>query len=194
MDRLIARFEEAYLYGSGPQVAETLAPIPPADDPAFLERICRFSDSLNIVRDINTKILATAPPKVFSKAETNAWAEVYAAYWKAVGVLLQVQDGHRSRLPDLYEAWKEIVLALIKGYSNGHFQSWTIPCLYTVGRYLRTFAIKADEQSRENGSLAFDPNMKEDVASDMNKNDKLEDAARVINRIFTLCISDRCVL
>lgn len=47
--------------------------------------------------------------------------------------------------------------------------------MYTACKYLRTIAIKSDEDRKRRGMKAED----------------LEDAARHINRAFTLCISDR---
>lgn len=47
--------------------------------------------------------------------------------------------------------------------------------MYTACKYLRTIAIKSDEDRKRRGLKAED----------------LEDAARHINRAFTLCISDR---
>lgn len=81
--------------------------------------------------------------------------------------------------------------ALIRGYSNFGFESWTVPCLYVTGRYLRVFAIKADEESGNTADMSA--SFQDDLVSDSGKNEKLEDAARVLNRIFTLCLSDRLV-
>lgn len=83
--------------------------------------------------------------------------------------------------------------AIIRGYSlsNG-FEAWTIPCLYISGKYLRTFAIKADEETGSN--VAFGAGFQDDFNPEAGKNEKLEDAARVLNRMFQLCISDRWVL
>lgn len=47
--------------------------------------------------------------------------------------------------------------------------------MYTACKYLRTIAIKSDEDLKQRGLKA----------------EHLEDAARHINRAFTLCISDR---
>jgi hypothetical protein len=79
--------------------------------------------------------------------------------------------------------------ALIRGYTNFGFEAWTVPCLYVAGKYLRMFAIKADEQSGSNAS--FTVGFQDDFNPEGAKNEKLEDAARVLNRIFTLCHSDR---
>lgn len=78
--------------------------------------------------------------------------------------------------------------AIIRGYSTGCFEAWTIPCLYTSGKYLRIFAIKADAAGG-NADKAMD--FQDDFNPDTGKNEKLEDAARVLNRMFQLCVSDR---
>jgi hypothetical protein len=59
-----------------------------------------------------------------------------------------------------------------------------------VGKYLRIFAIKADEGT-VNGTGAIS-NFQDDLNPEAEKNEKLEDAARQLNRIFQLCLSDRC--
>ena len=38
-----------------------------------------------------------------------------------------------------------MTIALIRGYTNCGFEAWTVPCLYVAGKYMRIFAIKADE-------------------------------------------------
>jgi hypothetical protein len=79
--------------------------------------------------------------------------------------------------------------AVIRGYSSGSFEAWTVPCLYVTGKYLRIFAIKADESAGSNVDNALD--FQDDFNPDAGKNQKLEDAARVLNRMFQLCVSDR---
>lgn len=66
-----------------------------------------------------------------------------------------------------------------------------MPCLYVAGKYLRVFAIKADEGLLN--STASVTNFQDDINPEAEKNEKLEDAARQLNRIFQLCLSDRCV-
>ena len=89
----------------------------------------------------------------------------------------------------VYDGWKELTNQLIRGYTNCEFESWTVPCLYMVGKYLRIFAIKADEGAA-NGSGNV-TNFQDDLNPEAEKNEKLEDAARQLNRIFQLCLSDR---
>lgn len=78
---------------------------------------------------------------------------------------------------------------LIRGYSNFGFESWTVPCLYVTGKYLRIFAIKADQESDATSDNS--PSYQDDIDADSGKNKNLEDAGRVLNRIFSLCLNDR---
>jgi hypothetical protein len=81
---------------------------------------------------------------------------------------------------------------LIRGYTNCGFEAWTVPCLYVAGKYLRIFAIKADNTASHNtGSVIT---FQDDINPEAEKNEKLEDAARQLNRIFTICLSDRAPL
>lgn len=84
-----------------------------------------------------------------------------------------------------------MTVALIRGYTNLGFQAWTVPCLYIAGKHIRIFAIKADKEIEAKGGQVSSGSFGEDDVNDSDKNEKLEDAARVLNRIFTLCISDR---
>jgi hypothetical protein len=81
--------------------------------------------------------------------------------------------------------------ALIRGYTNCGFEAWTVPCLYVAGKYMRIFAIKADEATgASSGAIS---NFQDDFNPEAEKNEKLEDAARQLNRIFQICLSDRSV-
>ena len=98
----------------------------------------------------------------------------------------------------MYASWKDLVNAVIKGYTSGVLEAWTLPVLYLVGKHLRVFAIKADESVGASGEGALvgtgvgvEGGLQEDIAE--GRNGKLEDAARVMMRMFTLCISDRYV-
>jgi hypothetical protein len=81
--------------------------------------------------------------------------------------------------------------ALHRGYTNGGFQAWTVPCLYVAGKYLRIFAIKADEELESSNLSNFESGFQEEENPEAGKNVKLEDAARTLNRLFQLCIADR---
>lgn len=82
---------------------------------------------------------------------------------------------------------------LIRGYNSHGFEAWTIPSLYMVGKYLRLFAIKSDE---ERSRTANDPSvgsalLQDDFDSEVDKQGQLRDCEQHLKRIFTLCLNDR---
>ncbi|KAI9817161.1 MAG: COP9 signalosome (CSN) subunit [Pycnora praestabilis] len=196
MDNIFADFHQAQIIGSGPLLSSTIEPVAPRTDPDRLYIFAKSSNAFNIQSDIRYCINDSSSSIRLTKAENNAWVEVYVGYWKAIGELLAAEEGSSQiKWMKVYEEWRQMTNALIKGYtSNAGFQAWTVPCLYVAGRYLRVFAIKADEQARIQGAVTFNAGFQDDVMGDFGKNEQLEDAARVINRIFTLCISDRAPL
>ena len=194
MDFIFKDFQHAHLERSGPLLATTITPIAPPEDPYRLRQLSSGSSAFTIQQEFRSGLLAHTNTELrFSKPERNAWVDVYVAYWKAVGEIIALEDNLKNGWAGVYEAWKEVTNALIRGYSNAGFESWTIPCLYVTGRFLRIFAVKADEQLRERNGGGFSAGTQDDIIGDLGKNEKLEDAARIINRIFTLCISDRYV-
>lgn len=197
MDALFYDFKQAYYVRNGPLLADTLSPTTLAKDPNRLKVFYSQSDDYSILSDIRYQVLHYDKSIELTKAEANAWVDIYIAYWKALGPILSAEGlGHDPDWSRIYDGWKDVANALIKGYSSANFPSWTVPCLYVIGRHLRVFAIKADESARaaSGGIQMKTGGFQDDIASDVGKNEKLEDAARVINRIFTLCISDRYVV
>lgn len=82
---------------------------------------------------------------------------------------------------------------LIRGYNNFGFEAWTIPSLYMVGKYLRLFAIKSDE---ERSRSSIDPSvgsamLQDDFDPEQEKQGQLRDCEQHLKRIFTLCLNDR---
>jgi hypothetical protein len=82
---------------------------------------------------------------------------------------------------------------LIRGYNNCGFEAWTIPTLYVVGKYLRLFAIKSDDErsrsSTDNSGTAT--LMQDDFDPELEKQGQLRDCEQHLKRIFTLCLNDR---
>lgn len=82
---------------------------------------------------------------------------------------------------------------LIRGYNNAGFEAWTIPSLYMIGKYLRLFAIKSDDERSRNstdnsGSSSL---MQDDFDPELEKQGQLRDCEQHLKRIFTLCLNDR---
>lgn len=188
---VFADFKEAQSVGFGPRLAAALTPAAPAQFPDKLRSFYYSTNSVNVSSDLRYTLFQDRSTGVkLPKQEQNAWLEIFTAYWKAVGEILKVEES-RSSWAKVFDAWKEVANVLIRGYSNGGLQAWTVPCLYVVGRYLRIFAMRADAETSSQDSGFGNGFQDDDVVGEFNKNVKLEDAARTINRIFTLCLSDR---
>lgn len=195
MSSLFADFKRAQKLESGPLLAATLQPVAPPQNPGLLRAFYSLSNPTDVSADIRFYLLQDRSTSVkLPKQEGKAWVEIFVALWKAVGEVLKAEDStQKGSWATVFEAWKEVANLLIKGYSSPGFQAWTVPCLYVAGKYLRDFAIKADSENSQGGSLAFADGFQDDVVGGFGKNAKLEEAARVINRMFTLCLSDRYV-
>lgn len=197
MEVLCREYWQANQESSGPLLADTISPIAPPSYLNRLDAIHRDTNAATISRDISYHLTKTANAAIqYPNPEISSWTEIYSAYWYAIGTILGAE--RTTTRPDwtkVYEAWKDVANTVIKGYSSGVLEAWTLPVLYAAGKHLRTFAIKADESARASGGDAnFNAGgLQEDIEGDFGKNEKLEDAARVINRMFTLCISDRYV-
>ena len=197
MEVLCREYWHANHEGSGQLLAATISPIAPPSYLNRLEAIHRDTNAASLGRDISYSLTKTANAAIqYPDPQISSWTEIYSAYWYATGAILAAE--HPKTKPDwtkVYEAWKDVANTVIKGYSSGVLEAWTLPVLYTAGKHLRAFAIKADESAKANGADAsFNVGgLHDDIGDDFGKNEKLEDAARVINRMFTLCISDRYV-
>ncbi|RYP17008.1 hypothetical protein DL765_004769 [Monosporascus sp. GIB2] len=195
MDTLIQEFRAAYTSVKGDQLAETLRP----DIQSYagkLQAIWNRGDARSAKADLQFLFYQDHSRPRLSKDETNGWYEIYLAYWKAVGEILAAEGlrtDAKSNWTSVYEAWKELTSLIIRGYTNHDFENWTIPCLYVAGRYLRLYAIRADEERRRSGDDAI-TSFQDDFDPETEEHKQLEDCARHLNRIFTLCLSDRAPL
>ncbi|KAK4160984.1 putative COP9 signalosome complex subunit 12 [Cladorrhinum sp. PSN259] len=143
---------------------------------------------------------SSARVKGLGNDEIKGWTDVYYAYWSATGCLARARaqgptPGSELLWGESFEQWKKLVNALVQGYNSYGFEAWTIPCLYVAGKHLRLIAIQADEERSkstfENDSAnAF----QDDFDPETDKHQKLEDCARVLNRVFSTCLNDRAAL
>lgn len=198
MDSIITDFGRAINAQDGYALSATISPLPPKEDSGRLYALRRATNAYSVLSDFRYAINQN-PNFKLDRKEGADWVDVYVAYWKAVSEILAAEEsmnqGKTATWDKVYTAWKDLLNALHKGYRNDHFEAWTIPCLYITGKYLRVFAIKADESAAsQKGSASFNTAFVDDVVDEEGGNEKLEDCARQINRIFGLCISDRAPL
>ncbi|KAG2174209.1 hypothetical protein INT43_004230 [Umbelopsis isabellina] len=84
-----------------------------------------------------------------------------------------IQDRDRGDYQQAYEDQKELVQLFQRAINS--YDKWCLPFLYEINKDLRDLAIQADK----------------DLASERNPNRYLEEAANVISKTFTYCITDR---
>lgn len=194
MEATFADFTRAQEKGDGYLLASTITPSAPVDQPSQLLEFVQSSNVHQIQTDVRYGTVYNNAISL-TKAEAKAWQEIFVAFWNTASeIVFPTSGGKREdeQWSRVYDAWKDVVNALIRGYTSSGFPAWTVPCLYVAGKYLRIFAIKADEQAaRAKGSVTFNAGFQDDVVESVSKNEKLEDAARQINRIFSICIGDR---
>jgi hypothetical protein len=192
MASIFADFHEAQRVGSGHLLASCLAPIDNPQNPRRLQSFAQLSNYQTISADVRYHLLQERSAVKLPKAEGNAWVEIFVALWSAVKELLATEHSlPQASWSKAFEAYKEVCNLVIRGYSNHGFQAWTVPCLYVTGKYLRLFAVKADAEAKSKETITFGNGFSDDVVGNFGKNEKLEQAAWVINRMFTICLSDR---
>lgn len=201
MDGLFYDVGIAFHQQSGSLLASTLSPIPPPSQPDRTGKIYGATNAHLVERDIRSYLRRIESTEVrLSAKELQGWTEVYAALWKSLGeinaaqVAYEVNPRNTPEWARIYATWKELTNALIRGFTNHEFPGYATPCLYVVGRYLRIFAIKADQLANSSAPAPAQVTLGEDLFEDSSKHVKLEDAARATNRIFQICQVDRAAL
>ncbi|KAJ6192936.1 hypothetical protein J3E72DRAFT_398755 [Bipolaris maydis] len=187
MQAALEPFHEAYATGLAQPVADFLSPVAPAHDPGRLYEFYRASNGDKIEGDVRYALKHNKSARMTNK-ESGAWVDIIAAYWRAVREIIRADEAaNQDRLNErqfvaVYDAWKDLTSSFIKHISAGLLPPWAIFTLYFTANHLRKIAITADEQLAK---------ISDDIVSTVPQNQKLEEAARVFNRIFALCLGDR---
>ncbi|EAW08282.1 protein csn12 [Aspergillus clavatus NRRL 1] len=191
MASIFEDFKEGQMLGSGPRLAAALTPIAPSAYPNRLLSFYNFTNSNRLTVDLRYRLFQANGLKL-PKQDQSWWIDIFIQFWKTVGEILKLEESIPSASwSRVFDHWKDLAGCLHRCYTHHGMQAWTVPCLYVVGKYLRVFAIKADAESSSQGSMSFGGRFQDDITADYEKNAKLEEAARIINRMFTLCLSDR---
>ena len=83
--------------GNGYLLSETLRPLNTALHPDRLLSFFRSTNHASVKLDLRYQILYDKSSNLhFSTAEGNAWIDVYAAYWKAIGELLKADAAENT--------------------------------------------------------------------------------------------------
>lgn len=99
MDQLIDELRNGYVNENGYDLANTLSPVAPASDPNRLYNIHRSTNFSQGLVQIRNKILYdNVLSQKLSNEEAYGWAEVYFAYWKAIGEILKAEEAVKNHI------------------------------------------------------------------------------------------------
>lgn len=98
----------------------------------------------------------------------RTWTDTVRAFWETAHYLRDPEDAIEA-----FVRCATMVQAIIKGFTT--WEAWVLPVLFSACRDVRVLAIKADTLRQSRGE----------------KGENLEEAARLINKAFTICITDR---
>ena len=97
MNELFDEFAVAYSAHRGYAIAATLSPVAPPDRPSRLMEIWRSTDSHNVKGDVKHFLKASTNHRCrLDPEELNGWADVFVAYWKALGHIIAGEEGRVS--------------------------------------------------------------------------------------------------
>lgn len=199
MQAALAPFFQVHATGLAQPVAEFLSPFAPAHDPGRLYEFYRVSNDERIEGDVRNTFKYNKTMRMSPK-ESNAWVDIIVCYWRAVKEIIKADEAaNQGKLGDrqyvaVYDAWKDLTGSFIKHISGGSLPPWAIFTLYFTANHLRKIATKADEYLAKAKPVAFNAGFSDDIVGAAARNEKLEEAARVFNRIFSLCLGDRCAM
>lgn len=97
MDRFFDGFKEAYGSGDGYGLSMTLSPLDTSSQPDRLSSFFRSTNAASAVKDFKYRILYdNSNPFKLSQEEGNGWVDVYFAYWKVVGEILNAEAATKA--------------------------------------------------------------------------------------------------
>lgn len=190
MTQLISDFQLAYISRNASQLGQCFNPF---GDQYRTQAFFNFTNVVSAPVDVRRALTGShaVPGFKLPKQALNTWIDVFVSYWAALGEL-NAANKYGGSWTKVFGAWRDLANTVIRGYTVGGLESWTIPCLYQIGKSLRLFAIKADADDRGDDD-ADGHDFQDDMVVDGGGNANLEEAARMINRMFTLCLQDRYV-
>lgn len=199
MQAALEPFHQAYASGLAQPVADFLSPIAPSHDPGRLYEFYRASSEDKLEADVRYGLKYNKSTRMTNK-EGGAWVDIISCYWRAVKEIINAEEAaNQGRLGErqyiaVYDTWKDLTSSFIKHISAGLLPPWAIFTLYFTANHLRKIAIRADEHLAKSKSATLNSSFSDDIVSTAPQNQKLEEAARVFNRIFALCLGDRCAI
>ena len=192
MSILFSDFHESQRIGDGPALASCLAPINSVSDPKRLWSFSQLSNYQTVEADVRYHVIQDRNAVKLPKQEANQWVQIFVCLWKCIKELASIENGRGGDWNTAYKTYKDLCNNLIRGYQTFGFAAWSVPCMYTAGKYLRILAIKADADAAHAASNGngFAAGMTDDITDTSEKNEKLQDAARTLQLMVAACRTD----
>lgn len=96
MEPIFEDFKKAFVDGKGYLLAQTLSPVPPPSQPQRLYNFFRSTNFSAAQKDFKYQISYNNSTFKLQTIEANGWVEVYYAYWKAVGEVLNAENAPKG--------------------------------------------------------------------------------------------------
>jgi hypothetical protein len=97
MDVFFAQFKEAYGSRDGYALSMTLSPLDTQSQPSRLSSFFRTTNAASAVKDFKYRILYDNTNLFkLSQDEGNGWVDVYFAYWKVAGEILNAEAATKT--------------------------------------------------------------------------------------------------
>lgn len=177
-------------------IVDQLCPIAPTNNPGRLHDIYRSSDEQRIADDVYSG-LRYGRDFALPEIQASAWSEIISSFWKAVRQILQAEEAKTQRrvgdrsMVDVYDTWKAFASCVHTHIDRGIIPPWTVILMYRTANYLRIFASKADEQIMQSRGKVTSNNYQDEDVSTVAAPEKLPDAIRLFNKMFSSCVGDR---
>ena len=131
MDPIFEGFKKAYEEGNGYDLSMTLSPVDLDDEPDRLYNFFRSTNFSQVKKDFQYRILYdSATPFKLPAEEGNGWVEVYLAYWKAVGDILNAENAQKSNAKVSIVTWQVAICLCQCAIPKLRWQA-SRPCLVT---------------------------------------------------------------
>lgn len=97
MDPIFDDFIRAYTDGNGYDLSLTLSPIAPPNQPNRLRAFYRSTNFASVQKDFQYRILwDNSKDFQIDPEEGSGWVEIFVAYWKAVGEIVNAEEAART--------------------------------------------------------------------------------------------------
>ncbi|KAI5785887.1 hypothetical protein EDC01DRAFT_692859 [Geopyxis carbonaria] len=160
--------------------------------PTHAQSFAYSSNHAAILSTVRSELLPARSASGLPSKAMDTLIDAVAALWEVVYELergaLEPAPGYWARA---YRQQRELMALVVRGFGSAGWPCWCLPVLYEGCRALTELAVAADAEEAEGRAKEAGRALGRQKAE---KAENLEEAARQLNRAFTLCLSDRAPL